>query len=60
MKTPDEEISNTVLDKLTPLKRWNKTTVNKIAAWVKDGNITASDLIFLLENQRTKNLEVIE
>jgi len=58
MKIPDEEISNRVLTKLTETQRWNKDTLTKISTWVKDGNITTSDLIFLLENPRPANREV--
>lgn len=60
MKIPDEEISKIVVDKLFEKKRWNTLTVNKIASWIKDGNFTASDLIFQMENQRNLENGVLE
>jgi hypothetical protein len=60
MKIPDEEISHKVSVKLTETNRWNKDSIKKITAGVKDGNITTADLIFLLENQRPENAEVVK
>lgn len=58
MNIPDKEISEKVAAKLSENQRWNKDTVSKIANYVKDGDITTADLIFLLENQRPEKAEV--
>ncbi len=58
MNIPDKEISEKVAAKLTENQRWNKDTVSKIANFVKDGNVTTADLVFLLENQRPEKAEV--
>ena len=55
MKIPDEEISNNVSAKMT---HWNKSISDKVARWIKEGNISDTDLIFLLENQRADSSEV--
>ncbi|NCB47240.1 hypothetical protein EOM81_09515 [bacterium] len=58
MIIPDKEISDKVAAKLSENQRWNKDTVSKIANFVKDGNVTTADLVFLLENQRPEKAEV--
>ncbi len=58
MIIPDKEISDKVAIKLSETQRWNEETVSKIANYVKDGDITTADLIFLLENQRPEKPEV--
>lgn len=55
MNTPDEEISLRVFDKLKAVAQWDENVINKISEWVKVGNCSVSDLIFLLENQKLKN-----
>ena len=58
MKIPDEEISQKVSVRLTEKSRWNKDTIKTITAAVKDGIISTTDLIFLLENQRPESKEI--
>lgn len=58
MIIPDKEISEKVAAKLSEAQRWNKDTVSKIANFVKDGNVTTADLVFLLEIQRPEKAEV--
>jgi hypothetical protein len=58
MKIPDEEISQKVSVKLTEKIRWNKDTIKTITTAVKDGIISTTDLIFLLENQRPESKEI--
>lgn len=58
MIIPDKEISDKVAAKLSENQRWNKDTISKIANFVKDGNVTTADLVFLLENQRPEKAEV--
>ncbi len=58
MKIPDEEISQKVSVKLTEKSSWNKDTIKTITTAVKDGIISTTDLIFLLENQRPESKEI--
>lgn len=58
MIIPDKEISEKVAAKLSETQRWNRDTVSKIANFVKDGNVTTADLVFLLEIQRPEKAEV--
>ncbi|TGN11569.1 hypothetical protein [Leptospira ilyithenensis] len=57
MSSPDEEISLKVSSKLKTDDRWNDATVNRISDWVKTGNCTVTDLVFLLESQKVKTDE---
>lgn len=60
MKNPDEQIAESVIEKLKETKKWNTKLIIKLSTWLSDGKATTNDLIFLLENQRPNSSEVIK
>jgi hypothetical protein len=51
MKSADEEIAIRVASKLQRDDRWSRDFINKIALYLKEGKVSSSDIIFLIENQ---------
>lgn len=60
MKKPDEQIADSVGEKLKESKKWDTKVINKLTTWIAEGNATALDLIFLIENQRPVNKEALK
>jgi hypothetical protein len=51
MKSADEEIAIRVTTKLQGDNRWSRDFIDKIALYLKEGKVSSSDIIFLVENQ---------
>jgi hypothetical protein len=52
MKSADEEIAAKVITKLQENGRWSKDLIDKFDRFIKDGKVSSSDIIFLVENQK--------
>lgn len=57
MKNPDEEISIKVSAKLKTDDGLSDSLVSKVSEWVRTGNCSMTDLIFLLESQKNEGEE---
>ncbi|MFP3089370.1 hypothetical protein LQZ21_03490 [Treponema sp. TIM-1] len=57
MKSADEEIAIKVTNKLQETGQWSNNFINKFASFIKDGKVSSSDIIFLVETQRDENCE---
>jgi hypothetical protein len=57
VKSADEEIAVKVAAKLQENDRWSKRVVDKVVSFVKEGNVSSDDIIFLLENSKDESNE---
>jgi hypothetical protein len=60
MKSADEEIAVKVTTKLQEDGKWSKDLIDKISFYLKEGKVSSSDIVFLIENQRNEENEVKE
>lgn len=60
MMSADEEIALNVTQKLMGTGQWPKDFIDKIGFYLREGKVSSSDIVFLIENQRNEKNEVKE